>query len=375
MPPSEPGAAPAPILFASAVARLSAFIRQPRIPWVIRSRLEWARSAYFYYGNILLRSSRNENGNAKTITFHCGFHGRSGAVYAIANIAKLLSKHYHVEFVSHPSSNYNELLHRSVRIVSTPSLDSDLFICDNECEHDFYERVKAAGRPLLIICQGFRDSLHGLDPAFVGKSVSYADHVHLVSRIQQESFELADERCFVIPNLTYQVQKESTTNCVGTVGDLASPRKNADLSVRIALRSNADCIHLWSLGADRWKDPRVKVHSWESDKNKIYDSFDVLVFMSLEETFGMVIIEAMSAGVPCLLSKIPVFEQFSSCPGVELVDVDQVEEAIRVLNELLSEKAELKERMIAHWRHNYSAEAIESRWLEQLERIWASEGT
>ena len=66
--------------------------------------------------------------------------------------------------------------------------------------------------------------------------------------------------------------------------------------MRIALKSNADCIHLWSLEEDRWNNPRVKVHSWESDKDKIYDSFDVLVFMSLEETFGMVVIEAADPG-------------------------------------------------------------------------------
>ena len=357
------------------MTKVSNFARRPHIPWMIQSRLDHTRSAYFYYANLLANSSRENKRNARSITFCCGFHGKTGAVYAIANIANLLAKHHHVEFVSDPSSSYNEVLDRNVRIVSSPSFDADMFVCDNECEHSLYERVKAAGRPLVMICQGFRDSLHGLDPAFIDKSVSYADQVHLVSPIQQESFGLSDERCFVIPNLTRRIPKKGTTNCVGTVGELAAPRKNADLAVRIALSSKAECIHLWSIDVDRWRHPRVKVHSWESDKARIYDSFDVLLFMSVEETFGMVIIEAMSAGIPCVLSKIPVFEQFQSCPGVELVDVNKEDEAAGAVDRLLSQRAQLKERMIDHWRYNYSAEAIEPIWLDHLDRIWTSAAT
>jgi glycosyltransferase involved in cell wall biosynthesis len=59
----------------------------------------------------------------------------------------------------------------------------------------------------------------------------------------------------------------------------------------------------------------------------IYNTFDVLINLSKQETFGMVVIEAMSAGLPCLLSSIPAFEQFRGCRGVRFIDETTSEQA------------------------------------------------
>ena len=156
------------------------------------------------------------------------------------------------------------------------------------------------------------------------------------------------------------------TNNVGSVGNLSDVRKNADQSIKIALASKADAIHLWSIKQDIWHHERVVTHSWETDKEKIYNSFDVLVFMSELETFGLVVIEAMSAGIPCMLSDIPVFKQFEQCPGVVIIDAVKETYAPEILNELLANKAELSHEMFHYFDKTYSEKAIFSKWNELI---------
>jgi glycosyltransferase involved in cell wall biosynthesis len=56
-------------------------------------------------------------------------------------------------------------------------------------------------------------------------------------------------------------------------------------------------------------DPRLKINGWSNDFKTIYGSFDVLIFPSRFETFGLVVFEAISAGKVCVLSDIPVFRE------------------------------------------------------------------
>ena len=105
--------------------------------------------------------------------------------------------------------------------------------------------------------------------------------------------------CYISPkngiNTNYRIIKTKKTNNVGIVGRLKEPTKNIG-GTEIALKSNANKLHLW--GSDKIKsdNSRVIVHSWEKNKIKIYNSFDILINMSYfkEESFGRVIIEALS---------------------------------------------------------------------------------
>ncbi len=47
----------------------------------------------------------------------------------------------------------------------------------------------------------------------------------------------------------------------------------------------------------------------ENDLNRLYNSFDVFVNFSRQETFGKTVVEAQSAGVPVLARRIPAFEE------------------------------------------------------------------
>jgi len=351
------------------ISAIKSVLVNKRLPWFVVSRIRKARNSYHYFRNKVCNYFQEESGCNKIITFRCGFHGDTGATSAIANIANLLANKYHVEFVTYPSSNFNKLLDKEVHLVNRPNKRSDLYICDIVCEHSFYEEIKRSEKKLIITCHGLLNELHGnIAPEYLKKSLEFSDKVHFVSFIQQESFQLDEGTYEVIPNTTKQVTKKIQTNNVGSVGNLDDERKNADASVKISLQSNANAIHLWSAENDSWNNEKVIVHEWESDKNKIYNSFDVLVFMSRSETFGLVVIEAMSAGLPCLLSPIPVFEQFLDCPGVVISDPND-KDTPKILDDLLKNKEQLRASIIQYFNKTYSGPAISEKWFNFISNV------
>jgi glycosyltransferase involved in cell wall biosynthesis len=347
----------------------SIFVSKLRLPWFLKVKIEHGKNIYFYCHNRLLsRWGADANSPKKSITFKCGFHGQTGAVSSIANIANILADKYDVDFISFPKSNFNKYLNNNVRITQKVNFESDLFICDLSCDHEFLAQLKAANRKIIMSCHGMLHSQFGLKAEHKLKSVSYADVVQFVSAIQQQEYQLEENRYVVIPNTVVPVVKSSVTQNVGTVGNLNLVNKNVNASVSIALASKANKIQLWSIEQDSWNTERVVVHDWEINREKIYNTFDVLVFMSKEEALSMVVLEAMSAGIPCLLSNIPAFLQFSQTPGVFLVDPENIKEASTKLNELIVNKESLKDEILAYWQANYSSETVSNQWFQFISK-------
>jgi glycosyltransferase involved in cell wall biosynthesis len=305
------------------------------------------------------------------VTIACGFHGKSGGVTAIANLANMLSSHYAVDFVTNPTSSYNSLFQRSVRMVDRPATDAPVMVCDVACDEEIIRSAKARDQTVIVTCHALANALHGFTPDYVRTKLLSADLVHFVSQIQQDSFNLADGKFRVIPNFTRPIRKTTITHSVGVVGRLTDTVKNTGEAIDVALRSEADCIHLWGGAGDPWfsRHPRVRSHRWTSNKERIYNTFDVLINLSKQETFGMVVIEAMSAGLPCLLSSIPAFEQFRGCPGVRFVDDTTSEQAPQIVNDLLRSKNTLKDDIIVFWNTNFSEIAVSDKWIHAIEEI------
>lgn len=339
------------------------FFDEKQLPWFISHRLQLIKNSFYYYKNRLFHAFLNcEKGENLTITYICGFHGETGGSAAAASIANILAKKYKVEFVSFVTSDINHLLDSAVKVIKKTDFTSDLYICDAECEHTLYEQINRLNKKLLISCHCLPNDLHGLTEEYILKSLSYADMIHFVSDVQKEAFQLNAQKVKVIPNTSQPVHKNKLTYNVGSVGNLSDLRKNAKQSIEIALASDADTIQLWSVKKDLWQNPKVVTHAWETDKQKIYNSFDVLVFMSELETFGLVVIEAMSAGIPCMLSGIPVFKQFKDCPGVVIIDEANKDNAAELLNQLLKDKSHLAEKMKEYFESHYSSNAIFKQW-------------
>ena len=150
---------------------------------------------------------------------------------------------------------------------------------------------------------------------------------------------------------------------------MEEPRKNVEATVRIGLASNANLIQLWGTDNDLWNNPRVSVHPFETNRETIYNSFDCLVFLSKQETFGLVVIEAMSAGIPCVLSKLPAFEHFYKSPGIVFIEPNNTEAGANAVNELLNARQELAEPLRNFYKNNFSNTAVAEVWDELLAKL------
>jgi glycosyltransferase involved in cell wall biosynthesis len=329
------------------------------LPWKLQQAIEKITNAYHYF--IKCNKRTIPNNLTPKITFICGFHGKSGGSQAIASIANLLSIHYNVTFISYPTSNINGLLSKRVHI-SNKIAESDLIVCDLSINLDTLIQLKHKNKKIIVSIHGFKKKSHHLSQTHIETVLHNVDHVHFVSNVQQSSYNLAPNKFFIIPNFTKPVNKTIRTNNIGTVGNLDILEKGAAATVLLGLASQASEIHLWRKEQNIWNNNRVICHSWESNKSKIYNSFDVLVFMSESETFGLVIIEAMSGGIPCVLLNLPVFEQFSNCPGIYLINDSNDVEAVKIINDLLKHKNNITEQLKTHYQTYYSETAILKQW-------------
>jgi glycosyltransferase involved in cell wall biosynthesis len=312
------------------------------------------------------RIRHSSNKQPLSVEFVCGFHGKSGGPIAIASIANGLAKTFNVSFVLTATSFYSRLLSSEIKFTRNLDFSKDVYIVDLSADEKLVSQIKAQNKLIILTIHGLRHALHQLNGEHIDKMLGLADKVHFVGQVQQDSYQLPIEAFFIIPNSAQAVDKMQTTSNIGIVGNLDEPRKNAAKSVEIGLRSDCKKIHLWSTSKQFSNDPRVIHHSWENDKQKIFDSFDVLVFLSQQETFGLVIAEALSAGIPCVLSKINAFIPFKLCPGVILIEETELQNAHTHINRLMLEKENLKPQIQKFFQENFSQAKINQRWCEKV---------
>jgi glycosyltransferase involved in cell wall biosynthesis len=325
---------------------------------------------YLYFLYFIARIRKILRTKNFDVIFVCGFHGESGGSQAIANIANILSLKINVGFVSYGTSPYNHLLDKSVTILTDYNYDTKTFITDLSINIEDLLAIKRRRKRILTSIHGFKNKAHQLSEKHVESVLKLTDAVHFVSDYQASSFSLQPSVYKVIPNTAKRIYKSKQTNNIGSVGNLNNVEKRAEETIEIGMLSKAEKIHLWFrepiVDSDSGK---VIYHPKELNKSKIYNSFDVLVFMSEMETFGLVIIEAMSAGIPCVLPPLEVFQQFSSCPGVRILHSRDSNEASEIVNELLDNKLLYRDEIISFFESHYSEEAVVNQWLEYLSEV------
>lgn len=334
-------------------------------PWKVKLLVENTKRVcnYFYKKNLKRKPSRKHE---KTILFYCGFHGVSGGSLAIANTANFLSEKYNVRFVTTPTSAFNLFLADGVTIISDIDFSADLFVIDEGCPNNIIRDIKTVKGKIILSCHCQRSLATGLNEARLDQSLHAADIVHFVSHYQQQTFA-STVNSVVIPNSCRKINKSIYTGDAGTVGRLDDPDKNALLAASLAKEHGFSQFHMWGASKLAIDSSSVVRHSWENNKEKIYGSFDFLIFLSKHETFGLVVIEAMSAGIPCLLSDIPAFHQFRECPNIELLSLESTELGALKLDRLVENAEKHKKSMIEFWEKHYSDSAVKQKWFNLVE--------
>jgi len=297
------------------------------------------------------------------ICFLCGFHGITGATISIARLANLLAERYSVRFVASATSDFNRLVGRGVELVREPDKGAELFVVDGHVPLTQIRTLRESNKKVLI-------TAHGIFPSDLKlEKIASATATHLVGIIQLVHHRNVVGEYFVIPNYCDQLPIRRSAGSVGIVGRVLDKRKNVVGAVAAALRSKARRIHVWGGEGPEHTSRRVKYHPWNFRSARIYRSFAVLLSLSLEESFGLTVIEAMSAGIPCVLSDISAFRQFADCPGVAIVNPDDLDAVAAQLNQFLDQHEKLAPLLVDYWRKRYSREVVSKLWYEELDKL------
>ncbi|MFC7068968.1 glycosyltransferase family 4 protein [Halobaculum lipolyticum] len=110
----------------------------------------------------------------------------------------------------------------------------------------------------------------------------------------------------------------------------------------------------------RWtSDPpdNVTFTGWVDDKPGAFGAGDVFFFPTKEENQGIVVLEAMACGKPCVLRDIPVFREYFE-DGHDCLLCDSREEMVAAL-ERLADDPELRERLGANARETAAEHSLE----------------
>ena len=346
-----------------------------RIPWRVK------RKAYllYQYGRSWLSRLRPEKNNVLNISFFCDYQEHTtGATVAIAYIANRLSKQYNVDAVIKPYSGYSSQFNLTVKqYFSSEQIKGQIVFVDIEQKNATVEKLLADGKTVVLTCHAFPLHLHGVPQSNLIKNLTLSSYIHFVSEHQRSEFiqhypEIKiEDKAFVVPNYTRQSFKKSVTSNIGIVGYLSREEKNALRGIQLAQQSNAYSIQCWGTEEiygldDPSSFPKLCINGWTDNIIKMHSSFDVLLSTSQFETFGLVVVEALSAGIPCVLSDIPVYrELYSDCKGVVFLSGDDQKD-VDAINQLLDRKEILKPDIINFWRERFSNETVESQWFKKI---------
>lgn len=356
------------------------------IPLTMRFQMPWRLRKLGSDGLALARLARNRllhaagrrRDDRPSIEFNIPFYGYTGGSYAIVVVANMLSRSFNVSFYTTPTNVLNRYLADQVRMVTAPSMDCDIYVMEAGSDARLMQRIAARGARLVISCHGFPSdgdvSLknHGYSDSEVYEAFQIASNSHFVTEAQLVAFwqhgaNPPDPR--VISNGVDQVVKIGRTRSVGIVGDAALPLKNVARAVAAAEASLAEEVHVWGRFSETFGSRRAIWHGFESDKNKLFSSFDVLVSLSFNETQPLIVLEAMSAGIPCVLSNLSCYAEIRGLAGVWFVDPSDVAGATAAINDALDIPAPVRDGLRAVWERVYSPNVVERKWVEYINEL------
>ena len=112
---------------------------------------------------------------------------------------------------------------------------------------------------------------------------------------------------------------------------------------------------------------RVKFHGYKNsrDISRIYETCDCFALVSESETFGVVIIEALAAGLPVISTKCGGPEDIINSSNGLLVDVNDLSKLIEAIEYMYNNRKKYQEGLLkAFVKDNYSPSRIANRITE-----------
>ena len=352
----------------------------PKIPWRVENFLSTIRCSAIYFYNFLNHNfgKRYKSKKPIKIEFNIPFYGFTGGSIAIVTVANLLCKEFNIQFVTHPKNPLNIYLSKYIKFTHKPSTDAAAYIMESGVNLDLIKSLIDNDAKVVITNHGFysTDNLsiknYGYPDLQVSKALQLASCAHFIS--DEQVFSLGKlgiqlPHIKVIANSVEAMQKNTRTRAVGIVGDTTLALKNVVTAVAAAEASNAEAIHIWGRYENTFDSRRAQWHGFERNKLKIFNSFDVLVSLSFTETQPLIVLEALSAGIPCVLSDLPCYLSLKNTPGIIFVDALDTTSAKNAINELLNANDAIRENLKNIWQLNFSPSIIQDKWISFLNNL------
>ena len=102
---------------------------------------------------------------------------------------------------------------------------------------------------------------------------------------------------------------------------------------------------------------------------KMLHEIDCLVMPSRWEGHSAAVLQAMAAGVPCVLSEIPSFESQYSDDVVVFHDVNSPSDLARAIQDVITSKENLGDRGYEYVRPHYTVERMAKQYAEVFRDI------
>lgn len=254
-----------------------------------------------------------------------------------------------------------KILHRkkSLNIKAIKSLDTDYVITTR----DFHNKLVNKYCPKGIIKIATDHNYHNDDQEYIRylkNTVSHFDYFVCISKkLYKDYKEIMKPKCVYIPNV---INKNNTrtklnSNDLITVGRLEKVKGFDDLLKVAKILKNKNDNFIWHIVGDGslYETLKKNIKLYQLDKNIIlhgylnqeniallYNKSLLYVMTSYSESFGIVLLEAMSHGLPCI--------SFSSAYGAKevinnnklIIENRDLEAMANLIDHYLTNKEELK---------------------------------
>lgn len=331
--------------------------------WQVKQKLLSVVNALHYAKN---KVKHKKSASKHTVLMYPSFDGLTGGSLAFYSIAEMISKFQRVELFTHLSANRNKIVKPSINLIVKLKENTkyDLIIVDDTTDATTIKQLKYTFQcPVIVSCHCLLHHCHGRKPSELLATLDASDHIHFVDTCQLDDFQEFKDKATIIPNRVEQVGKTLFQSNLGSVGNFNEERKNLNGVLRTYERTNAEHLFIFNYNQTVECSKPVTINrQWISKKEDIYNNIDVFVFLSTHETFGLVVAEALSAGIPCVISNIAAFQHYKRCDAVKLVDHENVQDAAHKINETLKLKEKYNGIAKQFWEDNYSDTVISKKW-------------
>jgi len=213
-----------------------------------------------------------------------------------------------------------------------------------------------------MLCQGFKREELAKIPNFLSIDNEITDQFKVEDKIRHNGF--------MIKTLGRFVKKKGFDNLVNAVVDLRD--KGVPVSLHIA-GSGPEELSLLKIINRSGHSDKIQLRRWVDNVNSFLSDADLFVLPSLDEPFGLVILDAMLTGVPIISTKTQGPLEILSTETAYFLEASNKNEIAEKIELVIKDPLRFEKAVKARqeFKTKYSAEAVVPLYINLYEKILA----